>query len=250
MTYNTAADLDLEALVKRCEEVGLLAVELRTTHKHGVEPSLSVEDRKKVRRRFEASGVELFGLGSICEFDSPQAEVVAKNVTTAVDFVRLAHDVGATGVKVRPNGLHEKEGVAAADTVKQIAAALGEVGREAEGLGVEVWVEVHGRGTDDPRLVRRILDACGCPAVGATWNSNPADVAADGTIAVGYAALEPFVRCVHIHDLFEDYPYRELFRRLRQSSYQRYTMIEMAGGPEIERLLRYYRKLWVEWSAS
>ena len=41
VTYNVPQDWDLPTLLKVCKEVGIAAVECRTTHKHGVEPSLS-----------------------------------------------------------------------------------------------------------------------------------------------------------------------------------------------------------------
>ena len=41
VTYNIAANWDLPTLLKICKSVGISPVEFRTTHKHGVEPSLS-----------------------------------------------------------------------------------------------------------------------------------------------------------------------------------------------------------------
>src|ERR1041384_2040784 len=43
VTYNLAKDWDIATIIKNCEETGFEAVELRTTHKHGVEPTLSKE---------------------------------------------------------------------------------------------------------------------------------------------------------------------------------------------------------------
>src|SRR5262245_44050479 len=43
VTYNIAAEWDVPTILKVCKEVGLFAVELRTTHKHGVEPTISPE---------------------------------------------------------------------------------------------------------------------------------------------------------------------------------------------------------------
>jgi sugar phosphate isomerase/epimerase len=58
-------------LIELCKKAGVAAVELRTTHAHGVEPSLPAERRKEVRKRFEDAGVVLWGLGTTCEFHSP-----------------------------------------------------------------------------------------------------------------------------------------------------------------------------------
>ena len=57
VTYNIAAAWDLPTLLKICRAVGLSPVELRTTHKHGVEPSLNAAQRKEVRQRFADAGI-------------------------------------------------------------------------------------------------------------------------------------------------------------------------------------------------
>ena len=49
VTYNVAAKWDLPTILKVCKRVGLSPVELRTTHKHGVEPSLTKDQRADVR---------------------------------------------------------------------------------------------------------------------------------------------------------------------------------------------------------
>ncbi|HMP17273.1 MAG TPA: hypothetical protein PKD72_09640, partial [Gemmatales bacterium] len=63
VTYNLCAEWDLPTILKICQETGIAAVELRTTHKHGVEPTLSAEQRREVRNRFAASGIVPWGLG-------------------------------------------------------------------------------------------------------------------------------------------------------------------------------------------
>ncbi|MEX0978618.1 MAG: sugar phosphate isomerase/epimerase, partial [Pirellulales bacterium] len=59
VTYQWGADWDLPTLIKNCRETGFAGVELRTTHKHGVEPSLDENARKEVAKQFADSGVEL-----------------------------------------------------------------------------------------------------------------------------------------------------------------------------------------------
>ena len=57
-----AGDYDLETIIKLLEDAGYESVELRTGHKHGVEPSLGPAERAKVRKRFERSKVKLADL--------------------------------------------------------------------------------------------------------------------------------------------------------------------------------------------
>src|SRR5688500_11273573 len=57
VTYNVVKDWDLATILRVCKEVGIAAVECRTTHKHGVEPSLSANERKNVKKQFDDSGI-------------------------------------------------------------------------------------------------------------------------------------------------------------------------------------------------
>ena len=50
VTYNLAKDWDVETILQKREAARFEAVELRTSHKHGVEPSLSKAEREKERR--------------------------------------------------------------------------------------------------------------------------------------------------------------------------------------------------------
>jgi len=120
---------------------------------------------------------------------------------------------------------------------------------------VEIWVEVHGRGTAHPPHVKTIMQHCGHARVGLTWNSNATDVK-NGSVKEYFELLRPWVRSCHINDLHKDhsgtYPYRELFRLLRQSGYDRATLIEVGKvwkDPDLgTEFLRYYKALWHELS--
>lgn len=251
VTYNVAAAWDIPTLLKVCKTVGISPVELRTTHKHGVEPSLSKDQRKEVKQRFADAGVEIWGCGSVCEFHSADPAVVQKNIETCKQFVQLAADIGGRGVKVRPNGLVKD--VPVEKTLEQIGKALIPCGKAAADAGVEIWVEVHGRGTAHPPHVKAMMEHCGHPAVGLTWNSNPEDIK-NGSVAEYFHLLWPWIRSCHINDLYKDstgvYPYRELFRLLRLKGYDRVTLCEVGRTPPdadtgVE-FLRYYKALWTE----
>src|SRR5438552_13799106 len=104
VTYELAKDWDIETIIKNCEATGFEGVELRTTHRHGVEPTISKQQRAEVRKRFEGSAVRLVSLGSTSDYESPDPAVVEKNVENTRAFAELARDLGCMGVKVRPNG--------------------------------------------------------------------------------------------------------------------------------------------------
>jgi len=252
ITYNIGAACDLATLLAVCKTTHYDYVELRTTHAHKVEPDLSTEARRQVKRQFEDAGVRLWSFGTVCEFQSPEPGVVKTQIESCRAFCQLAAEVGAQGVKVRPNGL--PKGVETEKTLEQIGKALQECGRAAEDCGVEIWVEVHGGGTQNPPNMRRILDHCGHPKVGICWNSNPTDVK-EGSIREAFELLKKDIRSCHITELWSDYPYRELFAGFRSIGYDRVTFMEVAGVPEEPgakepaaaiRFMRYYRALWNE----
>jgi sugar phosphate isomerase/epimerase len=126
VTYNVLKDWDLDQIIRTLGELGYAAVELRTEHKHGVEPSLNAAERAAVQAKFGASRVRLLSFGTTCEFESPDPQVRARNVETAKQFIDLAHDTGALAIKVRPNGL--PAGVPQETTVRNIGESLAQVG--------------------------------------------------------------------------------------------------------------------------
>lgn len=244
VTYNILKDWDLETVIKNLEAAGFEGVELRTTHKHGVEPTLGAAERERVRTRFTSSKVRLVSFGSTCEFHSPDEAVRRKNVEEGKRWIDLAHDTGALGVKVRPNNL--PEGVPHDVTIGRIAEALRELGQYGAGRGVEIWMEVHGRLTQNPPVSAAIMKAARHDFVGVTWNSNPTDLV-NGTIKPSFELLRPWIKSVHINELADTrYPWRELFQLLRGMKYERYTLCEAQESKEPERFLRWYAALWRE----
>jgi sugar phosphate isomerase/epimerase len=246
VTYNLAKDWDISTLLSMCEKTGFEGVELRTTHAHGVEVGLSAAQRAEVRKRFADSKVALAGLGSAFEYHSADPAEVRRNIEGTKDYVRLAADVGAPGVKVRPNGLQLERGIPKEKTLEQIGLALRECGEFAQGFGIEIRLEIHGHHTCEVPNARAILDVASHPNVFVCWNSNPQDVDATGSIAGNYNLVRSKIRLVHITDLVSGYPWRNLFARLAADGYQGFTLAEV-GQPscEPERFLRYYRALWM-----
>ena len=242
VTYQWGADWDLPTLIKNCQATGFAGVELRTTHKHGVEPSLDDAARKEVAKRFADSGVELVGLGTACEFHSPDAAVVRKNIDETKAFIRLCHDVGGSGVKVRPNGL--TAGVSVEKTLEQIGKSLDLVAAFGEGYGIEIRLEIHGRGTSEIPNVRKIMDASKHSGSKLCWNCNAEDLAGAG-LAANFGSVKDRLGTVHIHDLISTYPWREFFGLLNGANFQGWTLLEEgAKTSDPIRVMQYYRIVW------
>src|SRR6185369_7774067 len=201
VTYMWGAEWDLPTIIKNCEQTGFDGVELRTTHKHGVELSLSKDQRREVKKRFDDSPVKFVGPGTACEFQNLDHGIVQKNIDETKHWVELSADIGGTGVKVRPNGF--AKGADRDKTIEQIALSLRDCGKFAEGFKQQIRVEVHGSGTQDPAVMKQILDMADHPLVVACWNSNPGETI-DGSISRAFSLLKHKLGgTVHIHDLYD-----------------------------------------------
>lgn len=245
VTYMWGAEWDLATLIRNCSETGFAGVELRTTHKHGVELTLNAQERADVRKRFADANLELVGMGSACEFHSADPAELKKQIELTKQFAVLSHDVGGTGVKVRPNGLVKGKDRKA--TAEQIGAALVECGEFASGYGQEIRLEVHGKPTSELTFIKEIMEAAKHSSVGVCWNSNPGEVAG-GSIKANFDLVKNRLgRTVHIHDLFDDtYPYRELFSLLQSAGFDGYCLSESPSTSDPQRVMRYYRAMWLE----
>ena len=227
VTYMWGADLDLPTLIATLEKAKIHGVELRVDHAHGVSPALSAAERAEVRRRFEASPVEAVGLGTNWNFHSPDAAELQKNLEGAKEYIRLSHDIGATGVKVKPDAL--PKGVEKARTLEQIARSLAELGDHALGFGQEIRLEVHG-GVSNLGDIATIMKSAARANVRVCWNSNQQDLDGEG-IEANFAMVREFLgSVVHIRGArIPGYPWDTLARLLVDADYEGWVMLE-AGG--------------------
>lgn len=242
VTYNWGAKWDLPTVIKNCEAAGFKGVELRSTHAHGVEITMNEEQRKEVAKRFRDSPVELVGLGSACEYHSPDPAVVKKNVEETKEFIRLCHDCGGTGVKVRPNSLPAD--VPVEKTLVQIGKALNEVAEYGEGFGVDIRLEVHGKGTSELPHIKTIMDNAPCAGAKVCWNCNPGDTDGKG-LEYNFNLVKARLGTIHIHDLTTTYPWADLFRLLRAAEFTGWTLLEEGKVPaDPAAAMKAYRPLW------
>jgi sugar phosphate isomerase/epimerase len=245
VTYNLAKDWTIEIIIKNCTETQFEGVELRTSHAHGVEVTLSPAQRAEVKKRFQDSPVTLMGLGSIFEYHSPDPAKLRKEIDGTKEYIVLAHDVGAGGVKVRPNGLPKE--VPVEKTLEQIGRSLREVGEFAKDYGIPIRLEVHGAGTSLLPNIKRILDVADHPNVGACWNSNQTDLDGAGFDA-NFDLVKDKIFSVHMRDLYlEEYPFRRLLNRLPEAGFRGFCLAEIGESKDPLRVMRYFRALWLSY---
>jgi sugar phosphate isomerase/epimerase len=243
VTYDLAKDWTIDTIIKNCEATQFSGVELRTTHAHGVEISLSTAQRAEVKKRFQDSRVELMGLGSTFDYHTPDQAKLRRDLEASKAYTQLAAEVGAGGIKVRPNGLPKE--VPAEKTLEQIGRSLRELGEFGAGLGIVIRLEVHGTETALVPNIKKILDFADHKNVGACWNSNDSDLAGAG-FDQNFDLIKDKIMAVHMRDLFlENYPFRRLLQRLNQTGYAGYCLAEIPPSADPLRVMRYYRALWL-----
>jgi len=243
VTYNLAKDWDVATIIRNCEQTGFEGVELRTTHAHGVEVTLTKVQRDEVRRRFQDSKVVLMGLGSAFDYHTPDQAKLKKDIEATKEYIILAHDVGASGIKVRPNALPRE--VPVEKTLEQIGRALRELGEFADGYGQQIRLEVHGSGTSLLPRIRTIIDVADHKNVGVCWNSNQTDLEGQG-FDYNFDLVKHKIFEVHMRDLYlEEYPWRKLMTRLNEIGYAGFCLAEISESNDPIRVMRYYRALWL-----
>lgn len=245
VTYMWGADWDLPTLIKNCETSEVLGVELRIEHAHKVEPNLNSAQRKEVQKRFEDSPVDVLGIGTNCEFHSAKPEEVKKQIELAKEYIKLSHDIGGSGVKVKPNNLPKE--VPVEKTLEQIGKSLAEIGDYALGFGQEIRLEVHG-GVSDLGHIKTVMEAAARDNVRVCWNSNPEDLKGEG-IGANFAKVQNFLGATtHIREVNEPgYPYPELARLLVDADYAGWVLLEARTKPgDRVAALAEQRKLFME----
>ena len=231
VTYLWGKDWDLPTLIRNCETTKVLGVELRTQHAHGVESELNTRERREVKKQFDDSPVTLAGLGTNFAFHHTDIERLRKDIDGAKQYVRLSHDVGGSGVKVKPNDLPDN--VPVEKTIEQIGKSLNELGRFGADYGQEIRVEVHGRKTQRLPIIKRIFDVADHANVGVCWNSNDEDLTGPGLEYNFNLVKNRFGDTVHVRELnIGQYPYQQLINLFVKMDYKGWILLEARTKPE------------------
>ena len=231
VTYLWGKDMDLPTLLDVCEKAGIHGVELRTQHKHGVEPSLNAKQRTEVAKRFADSPVELVGYGSNAQYHDKDPDKLKQNIELTKEYIHLMHDCGGSGVKVKPNAFPKD--VSREATINQIGESLNTVAEYAEGFGQQIRVEVHGRGTSELPVIHQIFKVADNPNATVCWNSNDVDLEGKGLEHNFNLVKARFGDTVHIRELnVGNYPYADLMELFVGMNYGGWILLEARTNPK------------------
>ncbi len=249
MTYMVGSKWDIDTIIKNCKEAQFEHVQLRTTHAHGVELTLTAAQRAAVKKRFADAGLAI-SLASAYQYHFTDPAELRRNIEGTKQFLQLAADVGALGVRVFPNAVPEEGDPSKEKILEQIGKSVSECATTGYNLGVQLRLEEHGRGTANIPVIRQILDYADNPHVYIIWNNSDSDYTGEG-LPKGYEGMsleDQFnlvkgrIGNVHLRELFTDYPWRRLFRLLGNSGYKGYCDIELSDEScEPVRMMKNYR---------
>jgi len=230
VTYQWGRDWDLPTLITNLEKTGYYGVELRTQHAHKVETNLTPLQRAEVKKRFADSSVKCVGYGSNFEYHSPDPEQLRNNIEQTKEYIKLCYDIGATGIKVKPNYLPPE--VPKEKTIAQIAASLNECGKFAQDYDQLVRVEVHGTYTQEIPNMKAIFEQVTEKNVVMCWNCNEQDLLPPGLEANFNSVKKWLGDTVHVRELNdESYPYQQLFDVFTGINYNGGILLEARTEP-------------------
>lgn len=185
---------DLLAVAKR---FGYDGVEPRIDrqHKHGVETTASVAQRKEMKKQAADSGVAIACLATSCSYADPAT--TRQNMSHTLKCLDLAADIGARCIRVFGGGLAKDQ--QRADAISVVADALCAVADHAQKRGVTVCMETH----DDwclPENVAAVMQRVDHPAIAVNWDIMHPVRVCKVTMDQAFEKLKPWIRHLHIHD--------------------------------------------------
>ncbi len=231
VTYLWAKDWDVPTIIQNCTKTGIGGVELRVDHAHKVMPDISAARRMEVKKMFADSPVQIVGMGTNQEYDSPDPAKLKASMDRTKEFIKLSADIGGTGVKVKPNNFHKD--IPHEKTLEQIGQSLSELGKYAADFGQKIRLEVHGNGTQELPNIKTIMDNCESRNAYVCWNCNQEDLIGQGLEYNFNLVKDRFGDTVHVRELdSSDYPYQKLITLLKDINYNGWILLECRTDPK------------------
>lgn len=253
-TYRVAQEWTLDEMLEMARKTGFDGMEFLMDYeqKHGFEWDTPEERWQSLKDRVNAFGLEISSLTSCQNFHSLDDAERGESVTRVKRVIEMARFMDCKQVRVLGDRVPNDD---TADTVvSNVAACLGELGRDAAPDGIEVSMEMHGSFAD-PALALKAVGGANEPNVGLVFNCQWR--ARDGSwglpegapsIAPIYDATARYYTSVHMHQMEDPQQlsyYQELCADLIRDDFQGFVAYEGAyTGPDPEQVLRLYTALF------
>ena len=230
VTYLWGKDWDQATLIKNLSASGIHGVELRVEHAHKVSTALTKEERLEVKKRFKDSPVEIVGMGTNQQYDYPEPAKLRDSIEQTKAFFQLSHDIGGSGVKVKPNQF--RPGIPHEKTIEQIGQSLNELAKFGADLGQKLRLEVHGSETQELTNIKAIMDVATHPNATVCWNCNEQDLNGGGLEANFNMVKARFGDICHVRELNDkSYPYQDLMNLFVKNNYKGWVLLECRTDP-------------------
>lgn len=230
VTYLWGKDWDQDTLIKNLTASNILGVELRVEHAHKVSPALTKEERILVKKKFGDSPVKIVGMGTNQQYDYVEPAKLRESVEQTKAFFQLSHDIGGSGVKVKPNQF--RAGVEHEKTIEQIGLALKELAKFGADMGQQLRLEVHGNETQELPNIKAIMDVADHPNATVCWNCNSQDLIGAGLEANFNMVKGRFGDICHVRELNDTtYPYQDLMNLFVKNNYKGWVLLECRTDP-------------------
>ena len=190
----------LSRVVDAASRLGYDGVELRFLEGDDAlwaRPELVGSGLRETQARLADAGLAVPCVDTRSFFHSPDAAVRRIAVEEAERTAALAHELGARGIRVF--GDRVQPGAELSSTRGWIVGCLAELRDRLRGSGVEVWLETHGDFAQGA-ATRSLLEEAGSEGLGAVWDPANAFSEFGEEPETGAAALQPFLRHVHVKD--------------------------------------------------
>ncbi|WP_299527612.1 sugar phosphate isomerase/epimerase [uncultured Streptomyces sp.] len=185
--------LPVAEVVRLAADHGYQGVELRAHPEEPVHPALTALEREEVVAEFAKGGVEILTVAGYVRVAAEGEDEAV--VAELASLVQLAHDLGASYVRVFPGGGDQDPEAADAAAARRLAAAA----PHAADLGVRILLETH----DSHRAgadVARVVGAVGHAQIGAIWDIMHTWLAGEEPETT-HALLAPHLGYVQVKDI-------------------------------------------------
>ncbi len=242
-SYQWGSDWDIPTMIANLTKAKTYSTELRTSarYAHGVELTLTAEQRRTVKKQFEDSPIKLVGLAIAERLDSPDPARLNQQIENTKAYVKLSQDVGGGGVRVVPNDFHPE--VPHEKTIEQISRALNTLGKFAADYGQRIRLENHGTAGDLVTL-KKIMEGVDQRNVGIKLNGEKVDAE---DFAQRFQGVRKYLDdTLHFHELGRgDFPYQLQCDLLIDTGWEGWWQLEASSKvPDRLQATIEQRELW------